>query len=389
LAKQHFLLLFPDLFGFKGGMQVYSAFLLQGLQTLEPQATYQVVLRCDRSNAENLRNLQFLPHTQFTYFGEPPIEHNRWNRWKQYCLGAIRLANLAIQQRPTLAIATDLNTYIVIFNWLQRVLGVPYWVVLHGLEAWDVQNSAHIKALQQAERVLMVSQHTHDRILSQGYLDPAKVTILPNTFDASEFQIQPKPDYLLKRYHLTSDQPVIFTVTRIQRFAKYKGYDKILQALPKIRQHLPNVRYILAGKGDDRSRVEAMIENLGLQDCVTLAGFIPEHELGDHYNLCDVFAMPSKSEGFGIVYLEALACGKPVLAGNQDGASDPLVQGKLGCMVDPDDVNAIANNLIQILQGTYRNPLLYQPEQLRQETIRRFEFAQFCQTLQRLLQVRN
>lgn len=370
-------------------MQVYSAFLLQALQTLAPDATYRVVLRCDRSNTENLRNLQFLPQTQFTYLGEPPVEHNRWKRWLQYCQGALQIVKSAIWQRPTLAISTDLNTYVVVFSWLKRVLGVPYWVVLHGLEAWNIQNPAHIKALQQAERVLMVSQHTHDRLLSQGYLDPAKVAILPNTFNAEEFQIQPKPDYLLKRYHLTPDQPILLTVTRIQRFAKYKGYDNILQALPKIRQHIPNIHYILAGKGDDRSRVEAMIENLGLQDCVTLAGFIPESELPDHYHLCDVFAMPSKNEGFGIVYLEALACGKPVLAGNQDGASDPLVQGRLGCMVDPDDVEAIASKLIQILQSTYPNPLLYQPEQLRQEIIQRFEFSQFCQTLQHLLQSRT
>ncbi|WP_228061036.1 MULTISPECIES: glycosyltransferase [unclassified Coleofasciculus] len=111
---------------------------------------------------------------------------------------------------------------------------------------------------------------------------------------------------------------------------------------------------------------------------------VPDEELCDHYNLCYVFALPSRGEGFGIVYLEALACGKPILAGNQDGAVDPLVHGKLGCLVNPLDVDAIANNLILILQGTYPNPLMFQPELLRQETIKRFEVAHFCQILTQL-----
>jgi glycosyltransferase involved in cell wall biosynthesis len=75
-----------------------------------------------------------------------------------------------------------------------------------------------------------------------------------------------------------------------------------------------------------------------------------------------------------------------VLAGNKDGAVDPLAHGELGCLVDPDDGEAIAHSLIQILQGTYPNPLMYQPEQLRQKTSERFEFAQFRQTLAELIQ---
>jgi phosphatidyl-myo-inositol dimannoside synthase len=91
--------------------------------------------------------------------------------------------------------------------------------------------------------------------------------------------------------------------------------------------------------------------------------------------------MPSKGEGFGIVYLEALACGKPVLGGNQDGAIDALYQGELGALVDPDDVDAIAQTLVQILQGTYPNSLIYQPELLRQKVIDYFSFDSFKKTL--------
>jgi glycosyltransferase involved in cell wall biosynthesis len=124
-----------------------------------------------------------------------------------------------------------------------------------------------------------------------------------------------------------------------------------------------------------------MVDELGLGGCVTLTGFIPDEELTAHYQLCDVFAMPSKGEGFGIVYLEALACGKPTLGGNQDGALDALCRGELGALVDPDDVQAIAHTLVEILQGTYPNPLIYQPEQLRQRVIDIYGFERFKRTL--------
>jgi glycosyltransferase involved in cell wall biosynthesis len=132
--------------------------------------------------------------------------------------------------------------------------------------------------------------------------------------------------------------------------------------------------------------VETLIQQLNLENYVTLAGFIPDEELCDHYNLCDLFAMPSKGEGFGIVYLEALACGKPTLGGNQDGALDALCNGKLGALVNPDRVQEIAQTLIQILQRQYPNPLMYQPEALRQQVIETFGFEQFQQTLEALME---
>lgn len=176
-------------------------------------------------------------------------------------------------------------------------------------------------------------------------------------------------------------QPVILTVARLAPSERYKGYDQIIQALPQIRQIIPDVHYIIVGKGNDTARIEQLIKQLGLQDCVSLAGFIPDEQLCDYYNLCHLFAMPSKGEGFGIVYLEALACGKPVLGGNQDAAIDALCHGKLGALVNPDDVLEIAHTIIEILLGKYNNSLMYQPQSLRQAVIDTFGFEQFQKTL--------
>jgi glycosyltransferase involved in cell wall biosynthesis len=360
----------PEIFGFKGGIQVYSAFFIETLQHLYPTWQYKVLLKHDTRETfvkQNVSNLQFhsvgnypLPLRTFAY--------------------ATQNIGLGIWQRPDLVIATHLN-FIDAAYWLKRLTGIPYWTIAHGIEAWDIQKPSLTKALQNADRILSVSHYTRDRLLTEQNLDPAKVSLLPNTFDASRFHLQPKPQYLLDRYNLQADQNVILTVARLESSERYKGYDQILLALPKIRQQIPNVHYLIVGKGPDRERVEQLVHELNLDDEVTLAGFIPDDELCDHYNLCDVFAMPSKAEGFGIVYLEALACGKPTVGGNQAGSVDALCNGELGALVDPDDVAAITATLIQILQGDYPNPQIYQPEALRQAVICKFGIENFEQTL--------
>lgn len=377
MDNPHFHLVFPNIFGFKGGIQVYSTFLLQALQDIYPEANYDVFLKYDKHNLREQQNLQFLTSTKFHYFGDSP-------RLLQTILFATKIIILAILQRPTVVISTHVN-YATACYIIKLLTGIPYWVVAHGLEVWDIENNVTKLALQKADKIISVSNYTRQRLLEYKNINSAKIVLLPNTFDANQFKINPKPSYLLERYSLTDEQPVILTVTRMGRMAKYKGYDQILHALLKVQLHVPNVHFILVGKGDDIPRIKALVTSLNLQDCVTIAGFVPDEELCAYYNLCDVFALPSKGEGFGIVYLEALACGKPVLAGNQDGSIDPLADGKLGCLVDPDNVEEIADNLIQILQGDCFNPVVYQPEYLQQKTIEAFDFSQFRASVAKLV----
>lgn len=365
----------PNIFKLKGGIQAYSAFLLEALQSLYPETNYDVFLKHDTRSSQNFFSTR---NTRFYFAGTCPLS-------LRTPVFAAQIVGYGLVARPKLAIATHLNFTIAAY-WLKRLVGTPYWAIAHGIEAWDINRPALQTALQHADRIISVSSYTRDRLLKEQNLDPAKVVLLPNTFDANRFQIAPKPPYLMHRYGLTVDNSIILTVARLDKSELYKGYDKIIQALPEIRRQVPNVRYILVGKGNDRPRVEQLITQLQLQDCVTLAGFVPDKELADHYNLCDVFAMPSKGEGFGIVYLEALACGKPTLGGNQDGAIDALCNGELGALVNPDNFEEIAQKLIQILQHNFSHPIMYQPEALRKKVIDSFGFERFKQTLLELIQ---
>lgn len=264
---------------------------------------------------------------------------------------------------------------------LWRTARIPYWIVAHGIEAWELKHHLLQTSLYNAERILAVSNYTRDKLVSNYGFDETKVRILPNTIDPQKFQIAAKPNYLLERYHIQSDQPVIFTLSRLWKSEKYKGYDKILQAILNIRVSIPNVKYVLAGKGDDIPRIEQLIKKLNLDKYVILTGFLKDEELKDHYNLCDVFAMPSKKEGFGIVFLEAMASGKPTLAGNKDGSVDALCNGELGVLVDPDNVQLIAKTLVEILNHTFPHPLIYNPEKLRKRVVEVYGVEQFKETL--------
>ena len=373
--KNNIHLWFPNLFEFTGGIQTYCLFFLQAIQNVCPDHHYHVFIKHDKNSSPNFSSIT---PTQFHFAGSTPLA-------LRTLVFAAQLIGWGIWKRPNLIITGHLN-FTVAAYWLKRLTNIPYWTTAYGIEAWDIQNASVIKALHNADRILSISSYTRDRLIKEQNLDPNKIVILPCQFEPSRFKIAPKPTYLLEKYGLKREQPIILTVARLAEVERYKGYDQILQALPQIRQQIPDIHYIIVGKGNDETRIKQLITQLGLQDYVTLAGFIPDEQLCDYYNLCDVFAMPSKKEGFGIVYLEALACGKPVLGGNQDGAVDALCHGKLGALVNPDDVDEIARTIIQILQGTYPHHLMYQPESLRQQVIDTFGFEQFQKTLAGYLQ---
>lgn len=364
----------PDIFQFKGGIQVYGAFFIQALEQILPNSDRHIFLKHD---AKATDSLHFNPQTQFQFAGG----------WKSSFLHtpifAFQVFFAALQQRPDLIICGHINfspLALHIFKWLK----IPYWVVVYGIDVWNLKDVSKISALKAAQKIVSIGEYTRDRIVKEQKISSESIYLLPVTFDASQFVIQSKPQYLLDRYQFKFDQPIILTVTRLASENSYKGYDQIIQSLPAIRRQIPNIHYLLVGKGDDRERIEAMVKSTDVCDCVTLAGFVSDNELADHYNLCDVFAMPSKGEGFGIVYLEALACGKPTIGGDQDGAIDALCHGELGVLINPDDVEELGETIIQILQGKYSLPILYQPEMLRQKVIQIYGFDRFKQTLSQL-----
>jgi glycosyltransferase involved in cell wall biosynthesis len=294
----------------------------------------------------------------------------------------------ALRERPDLIITTHLN-FAPFARFVRKLAKIPYWVVLHGYESWDIQRPSQQRAVAEADLLLPVSNFTRDRVIKNYSVSAEKVRVLPNTFEPARFNPGPKPDHLLRRHGLTLDDRVILTVGRLSGAERYKGHDRVIRALPLIRAQVSNAKYLVVGSGDDQERLQGIANEASVADSVIFAGRVSHEELPDYYRLCDLYAMPSTGEGFGIVFLEALACGKPVLAGNRDGAVDALNGGKFGVLVDPDDQQALAEAAIALLLQRHSHSLANHAEQLREQVVERFGPERFQEAVARLLTERT
>lgn len=364
----------PSVCPSKGGIESYSFSLANALGELVGERDLTVIVRND-SAAEIQESLGggFLTAT------------SSWLPKSLWSIGFACLVVLrALREKPRLIITTHLN-FSTFASFVRNLSGIPYWVVLHGYESWEIQRPSQRRAVAQADLLLPVSGVTRDRVGSKYAIPPERMHVLPDTFDSTRFSIGQKPAHLLERFKLASDDRIILTVGRLSAAEAYKGHDRLIRALSAIRAKVPNSKYLIVGGGDDQSRLETMAREQGVADAVIFAGRVSNEELPEYYRLCDLFAMPSTGEGFGIVFLEALASGKPVLAGNQDGAVDALNGGELGVLVDPLDEDAIAEAAISLLLQTHSHPLINQPGKLRERVIARFGVEQFKKAAAQLL----
>jgi glycosyltransferase involved in cell wall biosynthesis len=166
--------------------------------------------------------------------------------------------------------------------------------------------------------------------IEQLYPEKEKIYIIPTAVDDAEFVIKDRPAHFVKKYHLENSL-VILTIARLNS-AEHKGYDRVMKALPLVLQEVPRAKYVLVGKGNDE-RVNELLKDPLIKEHVILTGRAENNELIDYYNLADVFVMPSKFEGFGIVHKEALICGRPVIASNEYGGREALLNDELGLSV--------------------------------------------------------
>ena len=356
----------PQVLGFGGGISEFSRELISALST---QYTMFIVTKFDRSGLYKGMPI----HGAGGCY--PPL------RGVFFCLQCVVKV---VFRRPTLVISTHLNFGPVAF-WLCRCLGINFIIVAHGIDIHPNLSLPRQRALRSAVRVIGVSRHSRDLLLQLHGIRADQVRILHNTLDSDRFTVGIAFAGLRNRYQIPLDRKIVLTVGRLAASEAYKGYDIILKIFRRVLTSVPDAHYVLCGKGDDRPRIERLIAELGLEDRVTLTGFVSDDELPAHYCMADVFAMPSTGEGFGIVFLEAMACGIPVLAGNRDGSVDALADGELGCLVDPLSVDEVAAGLISLLQKEGPE-FWFQPEQLRSRMLARFGRDEFRKKLLQIIE---
>jgi len=233
--------------------------------------------------------------------------------------------------------------------WLARLLGARYWLQAHGAEVWRDRRYVVRRAIEAADQVTTVSRGTRKSLLGWVDLAPERVRVLPNTVDA-RFTPGPPSMALHERLQL-GPGPVLLAVGRLAASERYKGHELVFAALPALRARFPGIVHIVAGDGDDRARLEARARELaGEAGAVRFLGYVPDEDLPDLYRLADLFVMPSSEEGFGIVYLEAAACGLRVICGTGGGSSDAVPDERVGELVDPGDVDGLVEAVTRLLR---------------------------------------
>lgn len=340
MKVQNILVLLSDGFGGTGGIAKFSRDLV-------------TVLASRRDVVKIVAVPRVMP---LSPVGIPPkVEHvvEGLGGKLRYIIAVLRL--LRQSRRYDIVICGHVNLLPLAY-FASRWVGAPVILVVYGVEVWKAPAKVSIRwMIRKLDAFISISAVTKERLVSWSRLDDRKGWILPNSFDPGCFSPGPKNAVLLERYRLLGHS-VLMTCGRMASTERLKGFDEVLDILPEVRKVIPNLRYLVVGDGDDRARLEGKTRRLGLEDVVIFTGYVREEEKVDHYRLADVYVMPSQQEGFGFVYLEAMACGIPTIAGKWDGGREALRGGALGRLVEPGDKADLVSAILEALSRPKRVP---------------------------------
>ena len=325
------LVLTTDAFGGYGGIAQYNRDLLKALSTLSEVCEVVAIPR----------NVHFLP-------GALP----RKLQYRQIAAGSkLRFALFAFaetRRRYDLVICGHINLLP-----LASLVGLKsrarLVLLAYGIEVWQRPASRLTRWLAtKIDAVWSISEFTRDKMFVWNRLPVNRCEIIPNAIDLNRYYPGPRNPELVARYGLEG-RKILMVLGRLSASEQYKGIDEVFEAMPQLVKQEPNLVFFVAGDGDDRPRLEAKARILGLANHVVFAGFVSEAEKIDHFRLADAYVMPGRGEGFGFVFLEAMACGIPVLASSQDGSREAVRSGLLGRVVNPDRQKELQSAILDVL----------------------------------------
>ena len=317
------LLLCTDSYGGHGGIALYNRDVAEALAARSDVEEVIIVPRVIRSEV----------------YSVPPKITFHADAAKgpaQYLRAVMR----ARSEKPDLVICGHMNLLPVACTLARNPL-----LMIYGIEAWKHSRRALVnRLLHRAGAIISISEITRDRLLAWSKYR-GKTFLLPNAIHAEQYGIREKRTDLVARYKLEGKR-VLLTVGRLAEEERYKGFDEVLEILRELPE---DVVYMIAGGGNDAVRLQHKAAHLGLANRVVFTGLFSDEDKCDLYALADVYVMPSRGEGFGYVFLEALASGVPVIGSKHDGGREALLDGQLGLLVDPANPAEIAAAIREIL----------------------------------------
>jgi phosphatidyl-myo-inositol dimannoside synthase len=257
-----------------------------------------------------------------------------------------------------------------------RLCGARCHVQLHGIEVWQRPSRPQRWAMERADRLLCVSRDTRSHALGHARLPPERAVVLNNTVGKD---FTPQDRDAARRQFGVRDEFVLLTVGRLDRRERYKGHDRVIRALPALTTlGVGPLLYFIAGEGGDQPRLAKLATALGVSAHVRFLGHVPEARLPSLYNAADLYVMPSTGEGFGIAFLEAMACGTPAAGLAIGGATDALADGALGvCTPEAEFAEQLQTTVARLPKG--RSDVV-----LAAEIVRRFGRLGFLRAVAQL-----
>jgi phosphatidylinositol alpha-1,6-mannosyltransferase len=314
------------------------------------------------------------------HVGEQEFSVSGYGRSKlSFLFAALRAA----RRRPSLILAGHPNLAPAARAMKLLAPGARTAVIAHGIEVWTPLPAFRRRALCQADRVLAPSTDTAGRLAEVQGVDRERIRVLPWSLDPvfAILLAAPSKDSLPAGFPAGR---VILTVGRWASDERYKGLDTLILALAALQTSVPRLYFVAVGEGDDRPTLERLAARAGVADRVCfLSGLTPE-QIRACYAACEVFALPSAGEGFGLVFLEAMAQGKPVVGGAHGGTPDIIQDSVNGYLVPHGNVDRLAQVLCTLLSnGLLREEMGRRGRDL---VLRRHLFEHFATRLNQVLE---
>jgi len=325
------LLLVPEIFSSEGGIQRIMRAYLRALAELT-------------ASPGSLRLLSL---------NDPEIDPRKLHTTERAALskaeGCRRRKACLLRKTLQLARQTDHiicgHIFMLPAAWMAQRLNprLRYSLVAHGIEVWRPFSAIERTALRGASRILCVSDFTRGELLRYCPLPDGRAVVLPNTLD---------PDFPIEAGHPLADcPPTILTVSRLTAGDRYKGVEDLILAMPAVLAETPAARLRIIGRGDDLPRLMQLARQISVADAVDFLGYVDDARLRDELRSCRLFALPSRKEGFGLVFLEAMAHGRPCLGARAGGAPE-VISPESGILAEYGDVPDITS---AIREGMTRN----------------------------------
>jgi len=254
---------------------------------------------------------------------------------------------------------------------------MPYIIATYGTDAWEYLPTGRRLGLRYATKVTALTQFTAQRLSDLNGVAAHKIELHPPALE---------PEFVIGNgNHIRSQFPrgakILLTVSRLVS-SEHKGVDNVIQALPNLLRACPETHYMVVGDGDDSARLRGLARMNGVFDRVHFVGTKIGLELSSYYDACDVYVMPSLLEGFGVVFIEAMAFGKPVVGGKHGGTVDLIEEGRTGFLVEHGNLPKLIEVLGTLLKDDQRRKRI--GEAAHRCVNEKYSFERFSQRLKEL-----